>query len=51
MQRKKIVTIVAAVVVVAALTAGIAVARAQGGSALPPLTPTELLAKVAESAP
>ncbi len=51
MQRKKIVTIVAAVVVVAALTAGIAIARAQGGSDLPSLTPTELLAKVAESAP
>ena len=51
MQRKKIVTVVAAIVMVAALTAGIAVARAQGGSPLPPLTPTELLAKVAESAP
>jgi outer membrane lipoprotein-sorting protein len=51
MQRKKIMTIIAAVVLVAALTAGIAVARAQGGSDLPSLTPTELLAKVAESAP
>lgn len=51
MQRKKILTIVAAVMVVAALMAGIAVARAQGGSDLPSLTPTELLAKVAESAP
>ena len=30
---------------------GIAVARAQGGSDLPSLTPAELLAKVAESAP
>ena len=51
MQRKKILIIVAAVVLVAALTAGLAVARAQGGSDLPSLTPTELLAKVAESAP
>jgi outer membrane lipoprotein-sorting protein len=51
MQRKKIAIIVAAVVVVAALTAGLAVARAQSGSDLPPLTPAELLAKVAESAP
>ncbi|MCJ7796050.1 MAG: hypothetical protein MUQ56_04690, partial [Thermoleophilia bacterium] len=51
MQRKKVVIIVAAVVVVAALMAGMAVARAQGGSDLPSLTPAELLAKVAESAP
>ena len=51
MRRKRIVIILAAVVVVAALTAGIAVARAQGGSDLPSLTPTELLAKVAETAP
>lgn len=51
MKRKKVLTIVAAVVVVAALTAGLAVARAQGGSELPSLTPTELLAKVAENAP
>ena len=51
MQRKKIVTVVAAVVMVAALTAGIAVARAQGRSPLPSLTPAELLAKAAESAP
>jgi len=51
MQRKRIVILIAAVVVVAALSAGIAAARAQGGSDLPSLTPAELLAKVAETAP
>lgn len=51
MRRKKLFILGVVVALAVALAAGIAVARAQGGSDLPALTPAELLTKVAEDLP